>query len=229
MAITDTTRKNEASGTAAPRQFTINSTAAGSLIVVGVSAWRSGANPTISVADNVNGSYGTPAFNAVNSFSRAAVFYFPNNAGGNLTITLTSDGADYWFCGHEFAGAATASPLSGTPATNTGTSLAPSSGSFTPSDNDVLLIAVVDFSQVVNAGGWAINQGGVSGFATSNDNTGSSGSQNGSMVWKVVSGSPGSVSHSWAVTGTSGAWSAGIAAFKPGGPAARQFILTRPA
>lgn len=227
MAWAATARQNQAVGATTPTTVDLNGTVAGNAIFVAISTNGSSA-PTITVSDDVNGSY-TQAAVATNGVQRTALWYFLNIAGGDVTITVGhSPALDTSVWCHEFSGGPTSDALSGTPSTNTGTGTAQSTGSMTPEDDDVLLMAVVGHNNHVNS--WTINAGG-EGFTSSDSwvpGEGGTG-QPGSFVYKIISGAPGTPSHSWTINGTSGAWAALIAAFVPFVDPGRKFILTRPA
>lgn len=221
MAWTNTTRKNSGTGGGVGSiNVTLNSTAAGSLIVVGTSWWQGSGNLlTTTVSDGANGAY-TQSF-LVNSptsgFKVAATLhYFRNNAGGDLTINVAfASGADstpdLFAAVHEFAGGDTTAPASGSANSTQGASATASTGSMTPADNDVLLLAMMSEEQ----GTITENQAG-QGFTLSAESESSG--QPGSLVFKIISGAPGTPSHTWA-KGISGDWAAGIHAFKPAGGA----------
>jgi hypothetical protein len=225
MPITDTGRKNknQTTGTGV-LQVTLTGTAAGSLIVVGFSAFGAGGPPTCSVSDNVNGAYSQAFQQGEGGDQSTGVFYFPNNAGGSLTISLTrSPSDDAAVYAHEFAGVALSAPLSGTPvSTGSATGTTANTGNMTPADNDVLLVASLVFN---NIGSITQNQGG-QGFTLSNELEGTTG-QPGSMVYKIISGPPGTPNHSWSLPSASG-WACGIAAFKPATAAAAASLLVPP-
>jgi len=207
MAWTDTGRKNEghvSSGLTV--QATLNSTAAGSMIAVATSSWLSSSH---AVADDVNGSYGSPIVNVANTDQRNGLFVFPNNAGGNITVTLTcnsSSGNKSIFV-HEFAGGALSAPQSGSANSATGSGNPQNPGTIAPPDDDVLALAVVGGG----AGTITENAGG-EGFTLSNEHETDTPGQPTSFVFKIISGDPGTVGHTW--TGVAGIWAAGIAAFK---------------
>ena len=210
----DTGRKVESAGGGSNSvQVTLNSTAAGSLITVGTACYTSGTWPgditVIAVSDGINGAYSAAFFKLFNRIV-SGLNYFANNAGGNLTITSDPDGtaSAIWVAVHEFSGGATTSPLSGTPATASGYSATIASGSFAPADNDVLLLAVgTNESNTTIA-----ENAGSEGFTLSNELE--SAWDVSSLVFKIISGAPGTVSHTWTAGGI-GNYSAGIAAFKP--------------
>ena len=221
MAWTFTGRKATQTGSGVGSlNVTLNGTAAGSLIVVAASVWNGGGGVTgISVSDNVNGAY-TESFRAHDGVQDASLHYYPNNAGGNLTVTVNpaagTDNYDLWIAVAEFAGGDTASPASGTPATNTrggGTNTATLStaGPMTPADNDVLVIAVDGH---VTAGTISENAG-AEGFTLLDENESGASAEPGGWVYKIISGAPGTPSHSWTIPGSTES-ACGIAAFKPG-------------
>lgn len=213
----DTTRKNESAGGGSDSvEISLNSTASGSLIAVFTSCWDTdGDNTAIAVSDTTNGSYSSAFYNECADQSKLIcdLSYFANNASGNLTITSNPNGTtvgSIWVCVHEFSGGLTTAPLSGTPATNGSTGTAISSGSFSPPDNDVLLLAgaVGDMINTIT------ENAGSEGFTLSNEFE--TDFETSSFVFKIISGAPGTVSESW-TAGDSVAWAAGIAAFKPSG------------
>ena len=194
-----------------------NGTAAGSLIAVGASIFNSITGITgVTVSDATNGAY-TQSFRAVLITSveqDATLHYFPNNAGGNLTITVNpaapTDLYDVFIVCAEFSGGDTTAPASGTPATNTGSSTTASTGSTTPADNDVLVLAMEGHT----ASGTITENAGGEGFTLIAENESGVLAEPGSMVYKIISGSPSAQSESWTVPLTSD-WAAGIAAYKP--------------
>lgn len=187
----------------------LNGTTAGSFIVAAARVFDGDTNPTtLAVSDNVNGSY-TQSFIVTRTNGIMGVHYFQNNGGGDLTISFNASGASafHQLYAHEFTGGR-ASPASGTPSTNTGNDTSVSTGSMTPADNDVLLIA---FMIMFGPGGTTITENaGAEGFTLSNESQDSLSS----LVYKIISGAPGTPSHSWSTSAAAG-WDAGITAFAP--------------
>lgn len=191
--------------------LTLGDTSTNSFIAVSVSIFDSDANPaSITVSDNINGTYTSSFYQGITN-GGIGIRYFPTNPGGNLIITANPDGAtsDFSIMAHEFCGGH-ATPASGSPVTATGSSTTPSTGAMTPADNNVLLLASVVAH--VTPGTITENAGG-QGFTLSNEREDGFGGTS-SFVYKIISGAPGTPSESWTTT-NSGAWAAGIAAFKP--------------
>jgi hypothetical protein len=221
VAWADTTRKAEnGAGGAASLNVTLNSTVAGTFIAAGASMWKStGAPASCAVTDDVNGAYTSSFFIPIAAATLAAsLSYLPSGAGGTLTITFNPEGGGSGdtndLCGyvHEFSGGH-ATPASGTPATDEGTSgTTAATGAMTPADNDVLVFAAMAYLE----DNTITENAGAEGFTLSNesDSGNPGGGQHGSLVFKIISGAPGTPSHSWTL-GAAGGWAAGIAAFKP--------------
>jgi hypothetical protein len=225
MAWSDTTRKAEASiENAASLSVVLNSTVAGSCIVVAGSHWRStgGASTTVTISDNVNGTYthvtGSPL---VVGIVGACLAYFANNAGGNLTVTLDptggTDAHDLALDVHEFAGGLTSSPLDQAATASGASGTSASVGAVTPGTAAGLALAVID----PDGYGSTTENAGSEGFTLSNENEGAPG-QPISFVFKILSGTP-STSHSW--TKPSGAaWTALLAVLKPSGAGGQSVV-----
>jgi len=225
MAWSDTGRKAfNPQGSNQTNAVALAGTAAGSLIVGGVSFWNAttpAPDGDISVSDSVNGAWasgGGEAFYKIaggGAHQACALFYLKNNAGGALTITFTSAAANYdWdVFVHEFAGSGAGTVLSGTPVTATGTNTTPDTGNLVPTHQNVLLVAMLG----VNSSGALTENRLGEGFTLSNEDEATM--QMGSLVYKIISGNPGTVKETW--TSASGSdWAAGIAAFAyPGAPA----------
>ena len=202
----------------------LNGTTAGRFIAVGASVFNNTGTITgVAVSDGTNGAYTQSFFVTRQSGTTrqaTSLHYFPNNAGGDLTITVDpsdagTDSYDFTIFAAEFAGGDTTSPASGTPVTNSATTgTTASTGTTSPADNDVLVIAVDgnDTSGTIteNAGG--------EGFTLIAEHESGVSAEPGSWVYRIISGSPGTPSHSWTVP--SGVWAVGIAAFKPAAGAA---------
>jgi len=225
MVWAATARKAEAQGGGVSSlNVSLNSTVAGNQILAGASVYNDNGPTAVAVSDGANGSYAS-SFVIRNGVQTAALRYVASNAGGNLTLTFTPSGGsdssyDYSVYVHEFSGGDTAALASGTPATNTGSGTTASTGSMSPAHNDVLLIAVDGHP----ASGTVSENAGSEGFTLSNDHESGSAAEPGSMVYKIISGAPGTPSHSWTVP--SSTWAAGIAAFKAadGGAADVSFV-----
>ena len=185
----------------------LTGTTAGSFIAVASAVYSAGGVSTLAVSDGVNGAY-TQSFYQNNGVDAGCgLHFFPNNAGGSLTITVNPSGSSAVIsvAAHEFLGGTLAS---GSPSSQSsaGTTLTPNA--ISPPDNDVLVLAAVQVSQ---GSGTITENAGSEGFTLSNDQETSLIS---SFVYKIISGAPGSVVHTWSFSPSSG-YSAGIAAFKP--------------
>jgi hypothetical protein len=148
VPYTDTGRKNTAiGGGVGSVNVTLNSTVAGNLVVVGASTFNgSSIDPNSIVTDGVNA--WTQTFSRVASSGanrqEAALSFSVLTTGGNLTITVDPGTAiyDMWVDAHEFSGPH-ATPSSGTPVTNEGTTETTSdTTAFTPADSSCLFVAV---------------------------------------------------------------------------------------
>lgn len=119
--------------TSSPLTFLFPATVtAGSLLVLKLAIYNS---VTVTVTDNVNGSWTQAGSYAGPSASnKAAVFYFPNSGAGTITVTVTPSGSAF-LAGNveEISGVVTSNPLDGTQ-TNTGTSATFSTGTITVSN-----------------------------------------------------------------------------------------------
>lgn len=230
MAWSTTGVKNKNGGTSNALTIGLTGTPAGAHIFVGVSFWISGgppASPNTHVSDDVNGAY-TEAFYAVINDQGGGLWYFENGAGGNLTITITTDSGtpDLSAYAECFSGGLSSSSGSGTPATSTGNGATYTTGSMTPSHNDVLLIGVIGLDAV----GRTITENAASTnpstWSLSDEEEGAS-TQNGAMVYKIVSGSAGTAVHNWTVSGAACDRAGGIAAFQAASVAGRYTHNTR--
>lgn len=223
MAYVSTGRKNyNWGGGVAACTVTLNSTVAGNLLVVGMSSYASdGSAQDIVVTDNVGGNTWTKSYvnqgTGASNVQASGLAYCVLTTGGNTTITVDpgsfASGYDMSVYVEEFTGPH-ASPVSGTPAVNasTGTSVTTAStGTMTPADNDVLVVAVMGYAAT---GATTENQSpGDTGFTLSNEHENGSSAEPGSMVWKIISGAPGTPRAGWTIPSTH--FAAGIAAFKP--------------
>ena len=221
MAWGDTTRKTEVGGGGvASVNVTLNDTVAGNFIAAGTSAWKStGAPAAVAMSDGTNGAYTQSLFTSV-GLTAVSLHYFANGAGGAISVTSDPSGGgagdanDLYMALHEFSGGDTTSPASGTPATATGTSTTADTGTMTPADDSVLLLAVLDY----DSSGTITENAGGEGFTLSNERDIGAGNgpdpgQPGSMVFKILSGAPGTPGHTWSFS-SSADWACGIAAFK---------------
>jgi len=171
-----------------------------------------GDSVTLSLNDGTNTI--TNAFTVSNGTAcTSALYYIRNHSGGNPTCTIDSGGnlVDWFVEVAEFSGGNTTSPASGTPTTNSGLSGTASTGSMTPADNDVLLLA--DMATIVGDPTLTENAGS-EGFTLLGENEVTANGARGSALYKILSGAPGTPSESWTIS-SSGEWAAGIAAFKP--------------
>ena len=213
MAWTDTTRKAEAQGGGVTSlNVTLNSTVAGNLVVAGHSSFEGAGNFAAATTYSDGGNTWTESFRTAISGGKqiSGLGYSVLTTGGNRTINFDPGTSSYDMSVyvHEFSGPH-ATPASGTPVTSTGNSTTASTGAMTPADNDVLLIAVDGHA----TSGTVTENAGSEGFTLSNDHESGTSAEPGSMVFKILSGAPGTPSHSWTIP--SGLWAAGIAAFKP--------------
>ena len=141
-------------------------------------------------------------------------WYVASLAGGNVTVRVDSSPhsalLNIFVSLAEFSGGNT-SPASGSTNFNLtdSTSIA-KTGSISPPDSNVLILANMGNIQ---SGTVTENQGG-QGFTLIDEDQGALSGSSGSAVYKIISGAPGSVSHTWTTPGN--AWCAGIAAYKPG-------------
>jgi hypothetical protein len=230
MPFADTTRKNVAEGTGVGSlNVTLNSTVSGNLVVAGSAVYNgSSSAPNSAITDGSGNSY-------TQSFTRSAssgtdrletgLSYSVLTTGGNLTITCDPGASTYDMTVfvHEFSGPH-ATPTSGTPVTNAGTTeTTADTTAFTPADADALYIAVLT--------GWtwaAITENvapGSTDWNLSNENESSPGNA-GSMVWFIRSGAAASRRAAWTVT-SGFLWTAGIAGFKKSADAPPAYRTSR--
>ena len=131
---------------------TLNGVSGGDLLTCSASF---GNNPTLSLADNVNGSWSVA--NAVHYDSAntqtTAQFYRANSAAGNITVTLTASTSQQWGALNcqEWRNAATSSPLDKNTQQD-GTTANPSSGSITTTANGELILGGLENVQSPTAG-----------------------------------------------------------------------------
>lgn len=215
MAWTYTTRKNKSSGNTGGGGTTatvaLASTVAGNFLCIAIGGWNGAGAPTISgVSDSVNGAWTASSFSKANGNPMVALWYLKSGAGGSITVTVTFSKAniDYGLVVAEFSGGDTSSPASGTPVTNSGSGTTATAGSMTPADNDVLVLAAVDVDSYTAV---TINAG-AEGFTLVDSNEGPTG-QPINLVYKIISGAPGTPVETWSFA--SATWAAGIAAYKP--------------
>lgn len=234
MSYVDTGRKAEASGGSIQSlNITLNSTVAGSLVVVGSSVYQNlSITPNSIVTDG--GNTWTQSFSRVQTSGterqEAALSYSVLTTGGNRTINIdpnvSTDSFDIAGFAHEFSGPA-ATPASGTSVTNVGTTQTTSdTTSFTPADADCLFVAVDG-----NSASGTITENvapGDTNWTLSNKLESGASGEPGSMVFFIQSGGPTARRAAWTIpTGTF--WAAGIAGFKPVGTSVGvQSILLSP-
>jgi hypothetical protein len=215
MSYADTARKATAKATTVGSlNVTLNSTIAGNLVICGTSSYDGGGFSQEPVVTD-GGNTWTKRFTqtGVTVSQCASLSYSVLGTGGNRTINSDPgvNTYDIALFVHEFSGPHS-TPASGTPvgAGNSGSALA-STGSTIPTDNDVLVIAVEACTNPLSS---ITENAGSEGFTLSNENENAITGDAGSMVFKIMVGSPGTPSHSWTL-GQSTTWECGIAAFKP--------------
>lgn len=212
MAWTFTGNSAVASGTSiASLDVVLNGTRAGNFIAVYTGTIQTFSDtPGINVSDNVNGSYSLSKFQTSGGdqvFS--SLHYFAAGAGGNLTITTDPQGPHdssiIRVVAAEFAGGHRTSPPSGAASGNFGFSTPPSTGSATPADNDVLLLAGTLVDNIADP----ISPD--NGFSTIADDDVDICF---SFAYKIITGPPTAINESWTVSSNS-TFAAILAAFKP--------------
>ena len=123
----------------------------GSLIVVGVRV--GGTGRTVTVSDNLNGSYSLAVTQTQGADHQAYIFYKENAAAGATTVTVTISGSGTLrFNIHEYAGAAASGALDST-SSQTGTGSAPDSGAISTSQADELVFGLATNNNV-SSGSW---------------------------------------------------------------------------
>jgi hypothetical protein len=187
---------------------TLNGTVAGNMIIV--VAWIRGATAgALSVSDGTNGSY-TNAIacqNPSQTVNKAAVFYFINGAGGNLTITTSYSGT----YGHasatayEYSSTTTITFDLGTCTASPGSTSSPTSDSITTTGaNDLLIGGMMDNN--ASGSGCGAGWGHCGGNTDQNNVVGRSEDK--------LNQATGSYSAAFTLTSSQSDWTAGIAAFK---------------
>jgi hypothetical protein len=216
MSYADTARKATALGSiVASVNVTLNSTIAGNLVICGTSSYDGGGFSMDAVITD-GGNTWTKSFKQQDpgtSNQCANLSYSVLGTGGNRTINSDpgiNTNYDIAVFVHEFSGPHT-TPASGTPVgAGAASGTTASTGSMTPADNDVLVIAVLASTNPMTI----TENAGSEGFSLSNENEVGGDGDRGSMVFKIISGAPGTPSHSWTL-GNSTRWECGIAALKP--------------
>jgi hypothetical protein len=121
---------------------TVSSTAAGSLIVVGV-GWQNGSTSITSVTDNQSNTYVSADAAVVNGNAGAQIWYCENATGGvtSVTVTWSASAGRGQPTVYEISGAATANAKDQT-SSGTGSGTALAVASFTPTVANSIAIAV---------------------------------------------------------------------------------------
>lgn len=220
-------------GGAGAINITLNSTVAGNFVAVGTSCYNAAGGamePVVTDGGNTWTKSFTKQGTGSSNIQAASLSYSILGTGGNRTINSDPGASTYdmWANAEEFSDP-NATPASGTPATGSSTGTAGTTSdtsAMTPADNDVLVIAVEGHT----AGGTVTENSspGDTGFTLSNDHESGSSAEPGSMVYKIISGSPGTPRAAWTIP--SSHWACGIAAFKPsaaGGTAVPVFYRQR--
>lgn len=123
---------------------------------------------TVSVSDDINGSWGPAITTATGSLYRSSAFVYPNTASGLITLTLqfSSGNRMFQFELGEWSNLATISPVSGSSSVAGDRGEALACGSFTPTDNNAnggnLVLAYYGLSDICTDHPTAITKG--SGF-----------------------------------------------------------------
>ena len=179
---------------------TLNGVASGDLLTCSMTFGNPGGT-TVSVSDNVNGSWSVASAVHYNSVigQTTAQFYLANSKAGNTTITATAQAAsayDAMNC-QEWVGAATSSPLDQATQAD-GTSANPSSGSVTTTSAGELILGDLENVNGPSAG---------SGFTEINTTP---------VSWLSseyqIQASAGAIASTW--TASAGSWTAQVVTFK---------------
>ena len=215
MAYTDTTRKVTGSSAAAVSlDIVLNNTVAGNLVVVVCVANRAG-GPASAPTITDGGNTWTKETSQWVDPTGVGISWSVLTTGGNRTINCSPNGVNTYAIAafaHEFSGQH-ATPKSGTNVLSSGSSTTADTTAMTPADNDPLVVAAAgsvdgDTTFTENVGP------GDTGWTLSNEQqTGASGAT-GSMVFKIISGAPGTPRAAWTLSPTR-AWVTFIMAFKP--------------
>ncbi len=216
MAWIDTAHKATALTSGVTVNMSLGSVAVGDFIVACSMTTRAGIPGTNVITSSPIETW-TPAYTTVVSDpSSLGMSWAIAGSAGTYTITCSGNGSnsfDMFLTSHAFTNP-NSSPLSGTPVTATGSGTTADTGTMTPADNDVLVVANF-MSQ--SAGTITENASpGDSGWTVDTENETSL--SPGSVVFKIISGAPGTPRSAWTIP--SSAWVAGIAAFKPAAAAA---------
>jgi hypothetical protein len=214
----DTGRKNEANATGVGSlNVTLNSTVAGNLLAMGVSAFNNASVVPNSVVTDAGNTWSQSFTRSTSSGTfrlESSVSASVLSAGGNRTITVDPGTSTYdmWINVQEFIGPA-ATPLSGTPVTNVGTvETTADTTAFTPADAGCLFVAVEGH---ISDGTITENVApGDTNWIFSNDQETGAAASPGAMVFYIQTGGPTARRAAWTIP--SGAiWTAGVAGFKP--------------
>lgn len=207
-ALVQSTGATEAAPSTALTATFAAPTAPGNLLVLSASEYTGATNHITSVTDSAGNAWTRiGAFSVSGHNSNGELWYAPNAASATSVTVHTASATTLALSVQEFSGVAATNPLDGSAGTaNTGTSA--SSGSFTPTGANELLVGFVAGhanaqAMTVTAGGYTVQP-----QQTSTGNIASV------VTGYQVLGSPSAQSFT-ATFGSSMYWAAGIAAFRP--------------
>lgn len=173
-----------------------------------VTVWYFGGGRIIStVTDSAGNSY-TQDKSIKNGSLGCDVWSKSNATGGTgVTITVTPDAnAIITFTAAEFSGLVTASPLDGTGSTNTGGGgVAPSTGTFSTTNANDLLIATFASTQINS------NLALPSGFTRINAESSAGSFIDGDAAYQIVSATQTNINPTWGATSTGSTATVGLA------------------
>lgn len=175
-----------------------SSVAAGRLLCCAVASYNTGGDITVTVADDVNGSWTQAGTYTTQANERISIWYkAPSGVGsGTTTVTVTPSANAYLsFAIHEYSGVKSSAPLRST-SNNFTNSTTPSTGSVTATVGD-LIFAAFGFSSVLLTSAVAdapmtdrvqVLDGGPTEGLCSADNVSASGNTNASWVISTTAG-----------------------------------------
>jgi hypothetical protein len=164
---------------------------AGDLLVVVVATFGTGI--TVTVSDNLNGSYTQGDTYVVNVTCRLSLWFFPNSAGGACTVTVTPSGScQISMALHEYSGLALSSVLNSTITNTGGVTTTPTTGTCTAAANELVVGAVandtaVEATQTVNSPFTIRNlaDGSVADALATADDVAAAGSEGATFNWSA--------------------------------------------
>ena len=136
----------------------ITAPSAGNLMVAHVTSYA-GTGGSATASDSVNGAYTVGSRHDTGADQQVGSFYFPNCAtSGSVNGTVGGGAGGSGIVGifHEVSGAATASPLTGTPTGSAELGTNPDSQALTTTDADAILFAAVAWGTNVFQWLWAL-------------------------------------------------------------------------